>query len=315
VFTILPVTVTLTSPNGSERWISGKTYAITWTHQNVTNVKIEYSTDNGSSWNQIVASTAVGEGTYAWTVPNAPAAQCLVRVSDASNAAVNDQSNAVFTIINGLLPPSNLTVSDVPNDQGHSLRLSWTASLSEKDGLVTGYRIFRSRSSALTAPIPLTLITSLDSLLFYEERCTILIDSVAVGVTTFTDSSVPLNRTPYYYWVQTVGAEGASKPVISTTATAVEESAQSPRDFRLGEARPNPFNPSTTIEYTLPGNAHITLQVYNISGQKVATLVESAVSAGKHSSVWDARGMPSGVYFYTLRTEGYCETKRVLLLK
>ena len=68
-----------------------------------------------------------------------------------------------FTIRASLLPPSNLTVSDIPNDQGHSLKLSWTASSSENSGIVSGYRICRSRSNTyIDPPIPLSSFTSLE---------------------------------------------------------------------------------------------------------------------------------------------------------
>ena len=91
--------------------------------------------------------------------------------------------------------------------------------------------------------------------------------------------------------------------------------AQTPQEFKLGEVYPNPFNPSTTIEYSLPKDAPITLEIYNISGQKVATVDSGRKSAGKHTVVWDARGLPSGVYFYTLRAEEYVKTGKALLMK
>lgn len=89
--------ITVTSPNGGETWVVGNTYYIYWNSTGVNNVKIEYSTDNGSTWNTIIASAA-NNGSYNWPVPNAPSATCLVKVSDASNAAVNDVSNNTFTI-------------------------------------------------------------------------------------------------------------------------------------------------------------------------------------------------------------------------
>ena len=104
--------------------------------------------------------------------------------------------------------------------------------------------------------------------------------------------------------------------LIMSVATAVDEMNSLPDAFRLGEARPNPFNPSTTIEYSLPRNTRALLRVYNVSGQKVATLADGVISAGQHSVVWDAKGMPSGVYFYSLSADGgYAETKKALLLK
>ncbi|HEV8537370.1 MAG TPA: T9SS type A sorting domain-containing protein, partial [Bacteroidota bacterium] len=100
VFTIAPPPgITLTSPNGGESWNVLSSHAITWSSVSITNTKIEYSTNNGSSWNLVTASIPASAGTYAWTVPNTPTTQALVRVSDASNATVNDPSDAVFTIV------------------------------------------------------------------------------------------------------------------------------------------------------------------------------------------------------------------------
>jgi len=90
--------VTVTSPDGGENWQVGSTQNITWTSENVTNVKIEYSVNNGTNWTVIAASVAAAAGSYSWNVPNTPATQCLVRLTDASNSSVSDVSNSVFTI-------------------------------------------------------------------------------------------------------------------------------------------------------------------------------------------------------------------------
>ncbi len=91
-------TITVTAPNGGENWTVNTTRTITWTSTGtIANVKIEYSVNSGSTWTTIVASTS-NTGSYSWTVPNNPATTCRVRVSDASNAATNDISNANFTI-------------------------------------------------------------------------------------------------------------------------------------------------------------------------------------------------------------------------
>jgi hypothetical protein len=86
------------SPNGGETWVAGSSHNITWTSAStIANVKIEYSTNAGASYTTIIASTA-NDGSYPWTIPNTPSALCLVRVSDASNATVNDVSNAAFNL-------------------------------------------------------------------------------------------------------------------------------------------------------------------------------------------------------------------------
>jgi len=97
------------SPNGGETWLSGSTHDITWsTTLALANVKIEYSTDGGTSWTTITGSTA-NLGSCLWTVPNTPSTNCLVRISNAANAATSDVGDAVFTIANAPLPVIQLS--------------------------------------------------------------------------------------------------------------------------------------------------------------------------------------------------------------
>ncbi|GMU87070.1 MAG: hypothetical protein AMXMBFR48_23110, partial [Ignavibacteriales bacterium] len=124
-FTIVQPTITATAPNGGEIWRVGSAQNITWNSSYVTNIKIEYSTNNGSNWLAISNSTQASAGSYQWIVPNTPSTQCKIRISDAANASTNDVSNAVFTIYS-----PQITVT-VPNG-GEQLRaglqqnISWT---------------------------------------------------------------------------------------------------------------------------------------------------------------------------------------------
>ena len=86
------------------------------------------------------------------------------------------------------------------------------------------------------------------------------------------------------------------------------------KDFNLS-AFPNPFNPQTTISFTLPEDGNVNLTIYNTAGQQVAVLMDGRHPAGYHQAVWDARAMPSGVYFYRLTTGGYSEIKKCVLVK
>jgi hypothetical protein len=92
--------ITVTSPNGNENWPVGSSHSIAWISSNVTNVKIDYSTNNGTNWINIVSSTPASAGSYSWTTPNTPSTSCKVMISDVANALINDQSNNVFTLFN-----------------------------------------------------------------------------------------------------------------------------------------------------------------------------------------------------------------------
>jgi serine protease len=78
---------------------------------------------------------------------------------------------------------------------------------------------------------------------------------------------------------------------------------------------PNPFNPTTEISFGLPTASRVTLEVYNIVGQKVATLVEGYLEAGPHSVTWDASQFSSGVYLYRLQADEMVETRKMVLMK
>ena len=93
-----------------------------------------------------------------------------------------------------------------------------------------------------------------------------------------------------------------------------------PDRFVLEQNHPNPFNPATVIDYSLPHKADVTLEIYNLLGQKVKTLISDNQPAGSHSVAWDGTdeaGYPvaSGIYFYQLKADGYTRSKKMLLLK
>ena len=92
-----------------------------------------------------------------------------------------------------------------------------------------------------------------------------------------------------------------------------------PQGFALGQNYPNPFNPSTIIPYQLPTAAPVRLEVFNVLGQRVATLVDEERPAGFHAAVWDAtnaagQAVAAGVYMYRLTAGGEQHTRRMVLI-
>jgi hypothetical protein len=78
---------------------------------------------------------------------------------------------------------------------------------------------------------------------------------------------------------------------------------------------PNPFNPMTEIRYALPSDCNVKLTIYNILGQKVATLVDGKQKAGYKIAKWDASSLSSGIYFYRLQAGDFVQTRRMVVLK
>jgi hypothetical protein len=88
-----------------------------------------------------------------------------------------------------------------------------------------------------------------------------------------------------------------------------------PAEFELTQNFPNPFNPETTISFGLPKSSHVTLTVFNTKGQIIQTLVDEIRNAGYHSVQWDASLVPSGIYVYQIRAEGFTMVKKCMLMK
>jgi hypothetical protein len=120
----------------------------------------------------------------------------------------------------------------------------------------------------------------------------------------------------YSYRLKYVDVDGTSHDFgkVITVEVAV------PIEYAISQNYPNPFNPSTVIKYALPEASHVTLKIYNMLGQEVATLVNSDVDKGFHSITWNSRTSngsyaASGVYIYRIVAGSFVQTKKMNLLK
>jgi hypothetical protein len=107
---------------------------------------------------------------------------------------------------------------------------------------------------------------------------------------------------------------------VNARVMRVSLSGNLPTDYSLSQNIPNPFNPQTVIEYSLPVASHVLLDIFNVNGQRVITIVDDFMEAGRHKVVWrgvDSQGNPiaSGLYFYRIQANGFTQTRKMLLLK
>ncbi len=102
---------------------------------------------------------------------------------------------------------------------------------------------------------------------------------------------------------------------ISSLSALTLQKVVIPTQYELSQNYPNPFNPSTVIKFGLPENSRVILEVYNVLGEKVATLVNSELKAGYYSVTFDARNLTSGVYFYRIETSKFKDVKKMILVK
>ena len=94
-----------------------------------------------------------------------------------------------------------------------------------------------------------------------------------------------------------------------------EGESELPSRYELGPNYPNPFNPVTTLQFAVPKRSHVTIKLYDILGREVRTVVDDPMDPGYHTTVLDAAGLSSGVYFCRMMAERYVETRKVVLVK
>ncbi|MEO8167948.1 MAG: T9SS type A sorting domain-containing protein, partial [bacterium] len=130
----------------------------------------------------------------------------------------------------------------------------------------------------------------------------------------FIDSTV--NSVRIFYRLKQIDLDGSthySEPIHISSVTTVVETK--PAIFMLYQNYPNPFNPATNISYDLPKTSFVSLKIFNMIGQEVATLVNGVQEAGFKSVTFDASALASGVYLYRIVAGSFIQTKKMILMK
>jgi hypothetical protein len=188
------------------------------------------------------------------------------------------------------LPPQVPSYGSIGQSNGY-LTLHWHAAVDTNGGF-NGYNIYRATSPAFT---PST-----------SNKIACVVDTAYIDYTTQSNS--------YYYKVASVDSSGNESPAL-TISTTTGISSNTPLSYNLSQNYPNPFNPTTKITFSLLKDGFTTLAVYNVLGQKVATLLEQQIPAGEQTVVFNASQLSSGVYFYKLQSGSYLQIRKMILMK
>jgi hypothetical protein len=138
-------------------------------------------------------------------------------------------------------------------------------------------------------------------------------NSVTGGEYSFTDENLT-NGTTYDYSVVSVSLNGNVEEIFTISATP-SFSAATITEYALHQNFPNPFNPETKIVFDMVDAGFVNLTVYNLLGQKVSTLVNTNMDAGRHIISFEANSLPSGLYLYRMETNGFTAQKKMVLMK
>jgi len=140
-----------------------------------------------------------------------------------------------------------------------------------------------------------------------------LMDTVSLELFLFPDSTGPADQWPMLSHDLLMTR---NYNFVDNAASDIRENPEAvPNSFCVRQNYPNPFNSSTVIRYDLPDQATVTIKIYNILGQVIATLADGIQPAGRHSVIWNADNSPSGVYFCQIQTGEYLVTRKMMLIK
>lgn len=281
--------IQIVTPNGGEQWEIGSTKQITWNSTDINYVNIEYSYNNGLTWNTVVSSLP-NTGVYNWTVPNILSENCLVRVGD--YPASYDVSDSSFSIVTPV-PAELISFSSEVID--NDVTLYWTTATETNN---SGFNVERSVESNEEKNLAWQTVGIVNGNGTSSEP----------QMYSFVDGNVSVGK--YQYRLKQIDFNGTIE-----YSNSIQVEINPPIKFSLEQNFPNPFNPSTTIQYSLTKDSYLTLKVYNINGQEILTLVEGFKKAGVHNLNFVPDNLPSGIYFYRIITEDFSAVRKMTYLK
>ncbi len=274
VFSITISTLTLTSPNGGESWFVGSNQTITWSETGgIENVKLEYSTNNGASWTEIIHATP-NDGSHPWSVPNSPTNQALLRISDASDGAPADISDAPFSIINSTLTLTSPNGGEMwTGESVKKITWTWSGSLnaikldySVNNG-TTWNAIVSSASNSGSYDWTLPDLSTSAALVRIANANGDSPSDVSNGVFTIIGSSLTvLAPNGGESW------EGNSQQLISWSSTGVFPFVKIEYSLNAGASW-------TSIAGNVPNTGSYTWQVANIGSEQALVRISDAADA------------------------------------
>ena len=216
-------------------------------------------------------------------------------------AAHGNSMGAFVTAATVGIFPSLFRVASHSGGGVYDYYLAWTKTV-QADGITAPYQIHHGGADST---VPLKDDQRLDSLLQAHGVPNQIYVYPGYSHTDMTFDTTMYGRIHTWYT-----AHG-----LFTTAAVSDGGEAAPASCSLAQNYPNPFNPATTITYTLPAAAHVTLKVFDLLGQEVATLVDRPEPAGINSVRFDASRLSSGTYYYRIAAGSYVATRQMLLIR
>ncbi|MEO8445851.1 MAG: M12 family metallo-peptidase [bacterium] len=304
-------------PNGGETFRTLSSTKIFWGTTLTGTLNLEYSVDNGGTWNIIQNNVPAADREYSWTLPYiGTTTQARVRILNSSNPSEGDTSDTAFRILLSynpftvISPPNLITIETAPNSTAVN-KFIWNSTGSHPS-LRYKFKIRKLGAGAVDF-----IYTSdnggTDTAITFRNS---FLDTLATLIGTTGDSI----RCSWRGWAyngfdsaQSVGSFIVTLKRITVGINVI--SSIVPDKFHLENNYPNPFNPSTVIKFDVAKLQNVEITIYDMLGKEIENLVSERMQPGKYSVSFNAANYSSGVYYYKMETQDFIQTKKMLLIK
>ena len=194
-------------------------------------------------------------------------------------------TDSVFFAMN---PPTNFDIEQIVNQ--NRVKLNWKDNSKSE----IGYKIERRE---------------------YAQNNFSEIAMVGENIETYIDENVINNKT-YSYRLRGYNDETQSNYTsVGAVIVNVQSNEKTPTEFAIYQNYPNPFNPTTMITYEIPQRSYVKIKIFDLIGKEIETLVNAEQETGRYELTFNAKDLPSGIYFYQIQTDEFTQTKKMILMK
>jgi photosystem II stability/assembly factor-like uncharacterized protein len=292
----------------------------------VTDYNIKYTTDGGISW-------------YNQTVPNSAIIWDILFINADEGFAVGGNCNCCVGGVNGAYIFHTTNGGGTWSTQKYDSTLVGYLGVSfinDSTGTVVGTggtilhttdggKTWNSQNSGTTEDIWVVFYFNSNLAYAVGGNCSIVNNGIILctenGGETWTKQDIPTDNPIYkvFFINDSTGVAVGHRGTILRTKTGGVPMKNQENDMfgqlSLSQNYPNPFSRSTSIRFQISESYHVTLKVYDINGQEVATLVNEQMIPGSHEVTWNAEGFPAGVYFYKLEAGTYIKSRKLVLIR
>lgn len=310
-------------PNGGHIFRSGQIIPVMWGTSNTGNIDIQYTSNNGSTWNAIASNIDATLRTHNWTIPYiSTTTNAKVRVFQSGNPGLGDESDSTFQIRPTLNPftlvsPPQLFSTTVSTGDTSKIHFTFNRAGTLPE---IKYKWFLSTVNNAFNYNSFTNNSGSDTVISVTRH---ILDSLvtAWGASNIGDSLRVRWTVRSYTVFDSLSSSSNFLITFLRTVIGIQPiSSIIPDKYFIMPNYPNPFNPETKIKFGLPAASKVKITIFDMLGREVDVIVNSNLEAGEYLALWNASEFASGIYIYKIEANDFkgnkfTETKKMVLVK